>query len=96
MSFYLCWQYFVHKSSFKNLPGNQKQKERIQRNAPFLLLSVCSVDPHDPVFSPHTGVKGNIQGNLFKIITQSDTHYFIQAPTHQDKMDWIEAIREQT
>ncbi|KAM9842251.1 pleckstrin-2 [Aulostomus maculatus] len=43
-----------------------------------------------------SGVKGNIQGNLFKIITQSDTHYFIQAPTHQDKMDWIDAIREQT
>ncbi|KAM9354759.1 pleckstrin-2 [Pholidichthys leucotaenia] len=43
-----------------------------------------------------SGVKGNIQGNLFKIITQSDTHYFIQAPTHQQKMDWIDAIREQT
>ncbi|XP_072221330.1 pleckstrin-2 [Leuresthes tenuis] len=43
-----------------------------------------------------SGVKGNIQGNLFKIITQSDTHYFIQAPTHQDKMDWIDAIRDQT
>lgn len=46
--------------------------------------------------SSHTGVKGNIQGNLFKIITQSDTHYFIQAPTRQEKMDWIDAIREQT
>ncbi|XP_072313758.1 pleckstrin-2 [Eucyclogobius newberryi] len=43
-----------------------------------------------------SGVKGNIQGNLFKIITQSDTRYFIQAPTHQEKMDWIDAIREQT
>ncbi|XP_033499398.1 pleckstrin-2 [Epinephelus lanceolatus] len=43
-----------------------------------------------------SGVKGNVQGNLFKIITQSDTHYFIQAPTHQDKMAWIDAIREQT
>ncbi|KAF1374505.1 hypothetical protein PFLUV_G00229790 [Perca fluviatilis] len=43
-----------------------------------------------------SGVKGNIQGNLFKIITQSDTHYFIQAPTEQQKMDWIEAIREHT
>ncbi|XP_047467344.1 pleckstrin-2 [Mugil cephalus] len=43
-----------------------------------------------------SGVKGNIQGNLFKIITQSDTHYFIQAPTHQEKMDWIDAIREGT
>ncbi|KAK7904438.1 hypothetical protein WMY93_017045 [Mugilogobius chulae] len=43
-----------------------------------------------------SGVKGNIQGNLFKIITQSDTRYFIQAPTHQEKMDWIDAIRQQT
>ncbi|KAM9707602.1 pleckstrin-2 [Menidia menidia] len=43
-----------------------------------------------------SGVRGNIQGNLFKIITQSDTHYFIQAATHQDKMDWIDAIRQQT
>ncbi|XP_029316900.1 pleckstrin-2 [Cottoperca gobio] len=43
-----------------------------------------------------SGVKGNIQGNLFKIITQSDTHYFIQAPTQQQKMDWIDAIRQQT
>ncbi|KAA8581831.1 hypothetical protein FQN60_008571 [Etheostoma spectabile] len=43
-----------------------------------------------------SGVKGNVQGNLFKIITQSDTRYFIQAPTEQQKMDWIEAIREHT
>uniref|UniRef100_G3PF60 Pleckstrin 2 n=2 Tax=Gasterosteus aculeatus aculeatus TaxID=481459 RepID=G3PF60_GASAC len=43
-----------------------------------------------------SGVKGNIQGNLFKIITQSDTHYFMQAPTEQQKMDWIDAIRKQT
>uniref|UniRef100_A0A3Q0SQF0 Pleckstrin 2 n=1 Tax=Amphilophus citrinellus TaxID=61819 RepID=A0A3Q0SQF0_AMPCI len=43
-----------------------------------------------------SGVKGNIQGNLFKIITQKDTHYFIQAPSHQEKMDWIDAIRSQT
>lgn len=39
-------------------------------------------------------MKGNVQGNLFKIITQSDTHYFIQAPSRQEKMDWIDAIRE--
>nr|XP_015824945.2 pleckstrin-2 [Nothobranchius furzeri] len=43
-----------------------------------------------------SGVKGNIQGNLFKIITKSDVHYFIQAATHQDKMEWIDAIRQQT
>ncbi|XP_026195795.1 pleckstrin-2 [Anabas testudineus] len=43
-----------------------------------------------------SGVKGNIQGNLFKVITQSDTCYFIQAPTQQEKVDWINAIREHT
>uniref|UniRef100_A0A8C6TPD7 Pleckstrin 2 n=1 Tax=Neogobius melanostomus TaxID=47308 RepID=A0A8C6TPD7_9GOBI len=43
-----------------------------------------------------SGVKGNVQGNLFTIITQSNTRYFIQAPTQQEKMDWIDAIREQT
>nr|XP_057913012.1 pleckstrin-2 [Doryrhamphus excisus] len=43
-----------------------------------------------------SGVKGNVQGNLFKVITQSDRHYFIQAPSHQDKMEWIDAIRENT
>lgn len=42
------------------------------------------------------GVKGNVQGNLFKIITQADTHYFIQAPSRQEKMDWIDAIRKHT
>ncbi|XP_053358642.1 pleckstrin-2 [Clarias gariepinus] len=43
-----------------------------------------------------SGVKGKVQGNLFKIITQMDRHYFIQAPTHQEKMEWIEAIKQQT
>ncbi|XP_026161367.1 pleckstrin-2 [Mastacembelus armatus] len=43
-----------------------------------------------------SGVKGNVQGNLFKIITQSDTRYFIQAPSHQEKMNWIDAIRVHT
>ncbi|XP_029349266.1 pleckstrin-2 isoform X1 [Echeneis naucrates] len=58
-------------------------------------LRGCLVSSLDDNGVP-SGVKGNIQGNLFKIITQSDTHYFIQAPTHQEKMDWIDAIREQT
>ncbi|KAF7658648.1 hypothetical protein LDENG_00009790 [Lucifuga dentata] len=57
-------------------------------------LRGCLVSALDDNGVP-SGVKGNIQGNLFKIITQSDTHYFIQAPTHKQKMDWIEAIREQ-
>jgi len=42
-----------------------------------------------------SGVKGEVQGNLFKVITKSDTHYFIQAPTNADKMGWIEAIRRE-
>ncbi|XP_064173159.1 pleckstrin-2 [Anguilla rostrata] len=43
-----------------------------------------------------SGVKGKVQGNLFKIITQEDKHYFIQAPSHQEKIDWIEAIKQCT
>ncbi|KAF7710800.1 pleckstrin-2 [Silurus meridionalis] len=43
-----------------------------------------------------SGVKGKVQGNLFKIITQRDIHYFFQAPTHQEKMNWIEALKQQT
>ncbi|KAG7274646.1 hypothetical protein CRUP_004570 [Coryphaenoides rupestris] len=42
-----------------------------------------------------SGVKGEVQGNLFKVITKSDTHYYIQAPTNADKMGWIEAIRRE-
>uniref|UniRef100_A0AAY4DTA6 Pleckstrin 2 n=1 Tax=Denticeps clupeoides TaxID=299321 RepID=A0AAY4DTA6_9TELE len=57
-------------------------------------LRGCLVSSLDDSGVP-SGVKGNVQGNLFKIITQADTHYFIQAPTLQEKMDWIEAIRQQ-
>ncbi|XP_038585850.1 pleckstrin-2 [Micropterus salmoides] len=58
-------------------------------------LRGCLVSSLDDNGVP-SGVKGKIQGNLFIIITQSDTRYFIQAPTHQMKMDWIDAIRELT
>ncbi|XP_010877725.1 pleckstrin-2 isoform X2 [Esox lucius] len=40
-----------------------------------------------------SGVKGKVQGNLLKVITQSDAHYYIQAPSRQEKMEWIEAIK---
>ncbi|MBN3298730.1 PLEK2 protein, partial [Amia calva] len=43
-----------------------------------------------------SGVKGNVQGNLFKIITQNDTHYFIQATSKEEKMEWILAIKQLT
>ncbi|XP_062379273.1 pleckstrin-2 [Sardina pilchardus] len=43
-----------------------------------------------------SGVKGKVQGNLFKIITQSNTDYYIQAPSKQEEMDWIEAIKQLT
>lgn len=58
-------------------------------------LRGCLVSALDDNGVP-SGVKGQVQGNLFTIITQSDTRYFIQAPTHHEKMDWIDAIREQT
>ncbi|XP_056616277.1 pleckstrin-2 [Triplophysa dalaica] len=56
-------------------------------------LRGCLVSALDDNGTP-SGVKGKIQGNLFKIITQMDTHYYIQAPTHEERMDWIQAIRQ--
>ncbi|XP_032964140.1 pleckstrin-2 [Rhinolophus ferrumequinum] len=43
-----------------------------------------------------TGVKGNVQGNLFKVITKDDTHYYIQASTKAERAEWIEAIKKVT
>ncbi|XP_030628881.1 pleckstrin-2 [Chanos chanos] len=58
-------------------------------------LRGCLVSALDDNGIP-SGVKGNVQGNLFKIITQSDIHYYIQAPTQQERIDWIEAIKQYT
>ncbi|XP_056326693.1 pleckstrin-2 [Danio aesculapii] len=58
-------------------------------------LRGCLVSALDDNGTP-AGVKGKVQGNLFKIITQMDTHYYIQAPTHEERMDWIQAIRRVT
>ncbi|KAM6466791.1 pleckstrin-2 [Liasis olivaceus] len=43
-----------------------------------------------------TGVKGNVQGNLFKIITKNDIHYYIQASSKTERAHWIEAIKPLT
>ncbi|XP_047652949.1 pleckstrin-2 [Phacochoerus africanus] len=43
-----------------------------------------------------TGVKGNVQGNLFKVITKDDTHYYIQASSKAERSEWIEAIKKLT
>ncbi|XP_077178614.1 pleckstrin-2 isoform X1 [Paroedura picta] len=43
-----------------------------------------------------TGVKGNVQGNLFKIITKNDIHYYIQASSKAERVQWIEAIKRLT
>nr|XP_038968209.1 pleckstrin-2 isoform X2 [Rattus norvegicus] len=43
-----------------------------------------------------TGVKGNVQGNLFKVITKDDTHYYIQASNKAERAEWIEAIKKLT
>ncbi|XP_059549012.1 pleckstrin-2 isoform X1 [Myotis daubentonii] len=43
-----------------------------------------------------TGVKGNVQGNLFKVITKDDTHYYIQASSKAERAEWIEAIKKLT
>ncbi|XP_064821130.1 pleckstrin-2 isoform X2 [Oncorhynchus masou masou] len=58
-------------------------------------LRGCLVSALDDNGVP-SGVKGKVQGNLLKIITQFDTHYYIQAPSRQERMDWIEAIRGQS
>lgn len=42
------------------------------------------------------GVKGNVQGNLFKVITKEDTHYYIQASSKAERAEWIEAIKKLT
>ncbi|XP_030071071.1 pleckstrin-2 [Microcaecilia unicolor] len=42
------------------------------------------------------GVKGNVQGNLFKIITQKDIHYYIQASSKAERVEWVEAIKRLT
>ncbi|XP_074092184.1 pleckstrin-2 [Macrotis lagotis] len=43
-----------------------------------------------------TGVKGNVQGNLFKVITKDDIHYYIQASSKAERVEWIEAIKRLT
>ncbi|XP_068938537.1 pleckstrin-2 isoform X2 [Petaurus breviceps papuanus] len=43
-----------------------------------------------------TGVKGNVQGNLFKVITKDDVHYYIQASSKAERVEWIEAIKPLT
>lgn len=43
-----------------------------------------------------TGVKGNVQGNLFKVITKDDIHYYIQASSKAERSEWIEAIKKLT
>ncbi|XP_065153589.1 pleckstrin-2 [Paramisgurnus dabryanus] len=58
-----------------------------------IALRGCLVSALDDNGIP-SGVKGKVQGNLFKIITQADTHYYIQAPTDEERMDWIKAIRQ--
>ncbi|XP_077092757.1 pleckstrin-2 [Siphateles boraxobius] len=58
-------------------------------------LRGCLVSALDDNGTP-SGVKGKVQGNLFKIITQMETHYYIQSPTHEERLDWIQAIRKVT
>ena len=47
-------------------------------------------------FSSCLGVKGNVQGNLFKVITKDDIHYYIQASSKAERSEWIEAIKKLT
>ncbi|XP_043553871.1 pleckstrin-2 [Chiloscyllium plagiosum] len=42
------------------------------------------------------GIKGNVQGNLFKIITTDDVHYYVQAGSRAERSEWIQAIKQVT
>ncbi|MBN3270609.1 PLEK2 protein, partial [Polyodon spathula] len=44
----------------------------------------------------HSGVKGKLQGNLFKIITQNDIHYYIQATSKEERLEWINTLKQLT
>ncbi|MBN3284672.1 PLEK2 protein, partial [Polyodon spathula] len=44
----------------------------------------------------HSGVKGKLQGNLFKIITRNDIHYYIQAASKEERLEWISALKQLT
>lgn len=58
----------------------------------------ADMDVHSLIFffSSCLGVKGNVQGNLFKVITKDDTHYYIQASSKAERSEWIEAIKKLT
>ncbi|XP_062850971.1 pleckstrin-2 [Trichomycterus rosablanca] len=85
---------FVLRSEPGFLHYYDPSKDDISPTGGFALRG-CLVSSLDDNGIP-SGVKGKVQGNLFKIITQTDKHYFIQAPTHQEKMEWIEAIKRYT
>ncbi|KAJ8411935.1 hypothetical protein AAFF_G00155730 [Aldrovandia affinis] len=85
---------FVLRSEPDYLHYYDPSKDDVNPAGGFTLRG-CLVSSLDDNGIP-SGVKGKVQGNLFKIITQADTHYFIQAPTRQEKMDWIEAIKQHT
>ncbi|XP_007886272.1 pleckstrin-2 [Callorhinchus milii] len=42
------------------------------------------------------GIKGKVQGNLFKIITIHDVHYYIQTGSPAERSAWIKAIKQLT
>lgn len=59
----------------------------------------ADMDIHSLIFSFFSsclGVKGNVQGNLFKVITKDDIHYYIQASSKAERSEWIEAIKKLT
>lgn len=56
----------------------------------------ADMDIHLLFFFSSLGVKGNVQGNLFKVITKDDIHYYIQASSRAERAEWIEAIKKLT
>uniref|UniRef100_A0A8D0KXT7 Pleckstrin 2 n=1 Tax=Strix occidentalis caurina TaxID=311401 RepID=A0A8D0KXT7_STROC len=59
-------------------------------------LRGCLVSALEDNGVPAGKLKGNVQGNLFKIITKKDIHYYIQASSKAERAQWIEAIKPLT
>ncbi|XP_038641473.1 pleckstrin-2 isoform X1 [Scyliorhinus canicula] len=84
---------FVLRSEPSHLHYYDPCKEKNNQPVGGLSLRGCLVSAlEDNGIAP--GIKGNVQGNLFKIITTNDVHYYIQAGSRAERSEWIQAIKQ--
>ncbi|XP_078089287.1 pleckstrin-2 [Mustelus asterias] len=84
---------FVLRSEPSHLHYYDPCKENNNQPAGGLSLRGCLVSAlEDNGIAP--GIKGNVQGNLFKIITTDDVHYYMQAGSRAERSEWIQAIKQ--